>query len=93
MVDAARRQIEAERAANAEINKAETRQRQREVRVWRRMARLSEAPPQKPASPVVEAPAKPKPERVISPVAPVILANPPEAPVIISEPPNSSPSQ
>ena len=91
--DRLRRQIEAERAANAEINKAETRQRQREVRVWRRMARLSEAPPQKPASPVVEAPAKPKPERVISPVAPVILANPPEAPVIISEPPNSSPSQ
>ena len=42
--DRLRRQIEAERAANAEINKAEIRQRQRELRVWRRLARLAETP-------------------------------------------------
>jgi len=51
--DRLRRQIEAERAANAEINKAEIRQRQREIRVWRRLARLAETPV-KPAEPVQE---------------------------------------
>jgi hypothetical protein len=91
--DRLRRQIEAERAANADINKAETRQRQRELRVWRRMARLSEAVPESPARPAAQAPAKPRPEPRKDPIAPVILAKPPEAPIIISEPPNSSPSQ
>ncbi len=43
--DRLRRQIEAERAANAEINKSEIRQRLRELRTWRRMARLTEAQP------------------------------------------------
>jgi hypothetical protein len=86
--DRQRRQIEAERSANAEINKAETRQRLREIRVWRRLARLTEAEP--------EAPAKPKPppqQRKKQPVGPVILAKPPGAPVIISAPPGSAPSQ
>lgn len=91
--DRLRRQIEAERAANADINKAETRQRQRELRVWRRMARLSAAAPESPARPAAQAPAKPRPEPRKDPIAPVILAKPPEAPIIISEPPNSSPSQ
>lgn len=54
--DRLRRQIEAERAANAEINKAEIRQRQREIRVWRRMARLAETPV-KPAEPAAVKPA------------------------------------
>jgi hypothetical protein len=82
-----RRQIEAERAANAEINKAETRQRLRELRVWRRLARLSEAEPEPPPRP------KAPPQRKREPVGPVILANPPGAPVVISAPPGSAPSQ
>ena len=104
--DRLRRQIEAERAANTEINKAETRQRLRELRVWRRMAKLSEAPdeadkadaaprpaeqPVKAATPV-PTPA-PKPVRKPKPVGPVILAKPPGAPVIISPEPQSSPTQ
>jgi hypothetical protein len=92
-----RRQIEAERAANAEINKAEVRQRLREVRVWRRLARLSEtpkaAPAAKPINAAAEVPAKPRPQRRKEPVGPVILAKPPGAPVIISAPPGSPPSQ
>ncbi len=95
--DRLRRQIEAERAANAEINKTETRQRLRELRVWRRLARQAEAPAanSQPARPAAEAPAsapKPKASKP-KPVAPVILANPPGAPVVISPAPGSSPSQ
>jgi hypothetical protein len=89
--DRLRRQIEAERNANAEINKAETRQRLRELRVWRRMARLSEAPIE--AAPVIPQKPKPQPQRRKEPQGPVILAKPPGAPVIISAPPGSSPSQ
>ncbi len=95
--DRLRRQIEAERAANAEINKAEMRQRLREVRVWRRLARLSErpraAPAEQPINAAAEVPAKPRPQRRREPVGPVILVKPPGAPVIISAPPGSAPSQ
>ncbi len=95
--DRLRRQIEAERAANAEINKAETRQRLRELRMWRRLARLSEspraAPAEKPINAAAEVPAKPRPQRRREPPGPVILAKPPGAPVVISAPPGSSPSQ
>ena len=105
--DRLRRQIEAERAANAEINKSETRQRLRELRTWRRLARLAEkpkpAPVEEPVSAQAEVPAKPKPQPqpqparraapAPQPVKPVILAKPPGAPVIISAPPAASPSQ
>ena len=83
--DRLRRQIEAERAANAEINKLETRQRLREVRTWRRMARLADAP--------AESEPKPKPQRRSEPVAPIILEQPEGAPVVISAPPSSPPNQ
>ncbi|MCA3572512.1 MAG: hypothetical protein IOC86_01245, partial [Aestuariivirga sp.] len=96
--DRLRREIEAERAANAEINRAELRQRQRELRVWRRLARLAENPAaEKPVNASAEAPARPKPQpqpqRKKEPVGPVILVKPPGAPVVISAPPASSPSQ
>jgi DNA-binding protein H-NS len=98
--DRLRRQIEAERTANAEINKSEMRQRLRELRTWRKLANLSEAAPA--PAPKVEVPAPPaaKPRAQTSPstrepvkVKPVILAKPPGAPVKISPPPNFSPSQ
>ena len=102
--DRLRRQIEAERAANAEINKAETRQRLRELRVWRRMAKLSEAPaakpepePQKASMP--DAPAAPAPqtaEQPVKAVAPVPAPKPkqlrkpkPAEPVILANPPTA----
>lgn len=95
--DRLRKQIEAERAANTEINKGETRQRLRELRTWRRLARLAETPPaaapQKPINTSVEAPAKPKPPARRQTLEPVILAKPPGAPVVISAPPGASPSQ
>ena len=65
--DRLRRQIEAERAANAEINKSEIRQRQRELRTWRRMARLTDAEPVAP----VQQKAAPAPVKKIEAVAPV----------------------
>jgi uncharacterized protein involved in outer membrane biogenesis len=90
--DRLRRRIEEERAANSEINKLETRQRQRELRVWRRSARVGDAPPeQKSTRPATQAAPKPKAPR--KPPGPVILAKPPGAPVVISPPPASSPSQ
>lgn len=101
--DRLRRQIEAERAANAEINKSEIRQRQRELRTWRRMARLSEPLPAAPSpapapAPVKKAEPKPQPSspatrKPPAKIKPVILANPPQAPVIISPEPGMSPSQ
>jgi hypothetical protein len=99
--DRLRKQIEAERAANTDINKTETRQRQRELRIWRRMARLAEnpgaVPEQKPINTAIEVPAKPRPQlqpqRRRDTVEPVILAKPPGAPVVISPPPGASPSQ
>jgi hypothetical protein len=89
-----RRQIESERAANAEINKAETRQRVREIRLWRRLTQQSAAEPRKPAI-VAPKPAPEKPARPRRPQAtgPVILAKPPGAPVVVSPPPGASPSQ
>lgn len=59
--DRLRRQIEAERAANAEINKAEVRQRLRELKVWRRLAKLSEAPASGAVAPPVKASAAAEP--------------------------------
>jgi hypothetical protein len=97
--DRLRKQIEAERAANAEINKIETRQRLRELRTWRRLARLAENPAatvqEKPVNTAIEVPARPKPQppRRKQAVQPVILAKPPGAPVVISAPPAASPSQ
>jgi hypothetical protein len=99
--DRLRRQIEAERAANAEINKAEIRQRLRELKTWRKVSSLSGSPSAAPPAPgrnaaVPAAPAKSQsspPSRKPVKVRPVILAKPPGAPVKISPPPNFSPSQ
>ncbi|WP_421694736.1 AsmA family protein [Aestuariivirga sp.] len=68
--DRLRRRIEAERAANAEMNKAEIRQRLRELRTWRRQARLTEADQPKPAAEVQEVKAQPV-EQVSAPQPPV----------------------
>jgi hypothetical protein len=81
--DRLRRQIETERAANAEINRIEIRQRQRELRTWRRLAQADA--PVKTAAP---APQKKPPAQ-----GPVILVKPKGAPAIISPEPGSSPSQ
>ncbi len=62
-----RQLIEAERAANAEINKTEIRQRVREIRILRRLARQAQAapakkpePPKAVAAPKPAAPARPR---------------------------------
>ncbi len=55
-----RQLIEAERAANAEINKTEIRQRVREIRILRRLARQAQAAPAKKAG-AAKAVAAPKP--------------------------------
>jgi hypothetical protein len=62
-----RQLLEEERAANAEINKSEMKQRLREIRVFKRLARLTSAvtPPAKPAA------AKPRPEPQLR--GPVVL--------------------
>ncbi|MFN4143996.1 AsmA family protein [Aestuariivirga sp.] len=92
-----RRQIESERAANAEINKAEIRQRAREVRLWRRLMQQSAAEPGNAVTsapkPAPEKPARPRQTRRPQAPGPIILAKPPGAPVIVSPPPGSSPSQ
>lgn len=93
--DRLRRQIESERAANAEINKQEIRQRLREVKTWRKVSSLNEvpvAPVQKATAPAKPPPSSP-PTRKPTKVKPVILAKPPGAPVIISPPPDKSFSQ
>ena len=91
-----RLRIEAERAANAEINKDELRQRQRQLRIFRQQAKLERVnipvPPEKPRAtmePRKPERAKPKTARA----APVILVKPEGAPVVISDPPSGSPSQ
>jgi uncharacterized protein involved in outer membrane biogenesis len=93
--DRLRRQIEAERAANAEINKQEIRQRLRELKTWRKLSSAAAAAPPGPA-PVqkTEAPpaAKPAPARKPQ-VGPVILVQPRGAPAVISPPPNAPFSQ
>ena len=63
-----RRTLEAERAANAEINKAELKQRAREIRVLRRLARLDRASEADalPATPPRPRPAKPQTAPVIN---------------------------
>lgn len=97
--DRLRRQIEQERAANAEINRLETRQRQRELRVWRRLARLSEAPATTPAQAAAQAPAE-KPADEAPAVKPAVQAQPkpkqlrkPQTPqvkpVILAKPPGA----
>jgi len=90
--DRLRRQIEAERAANTEMNKVEIRQRLRELKTWRKVSDASDAAPGTAVSPQPAA-AKPSQPRKPTTVKPVILANPPGAPVKISPPPNFSPSQ
>lgn len=92
--DRLRRQIEAERAANADINKAEIRQRLRELKTWRKAAgpdsgkpvfgQSGETPAPRPSPNIRKPPPKP---------GPVILAKPPGAPVVISPPPDKSFSQ
>ena len=94
--DRLRRQIDAERAANGEINKIETRQRLRELRTWRRLARLAErtrpAAVQEPVNTAAEIDRTPA-RKPAEPVGPVILEQPQGAPVIISPSPDSPPSQ
>jgi uncharacterized protein involved in outer membrane biogenesis len=87
-----RRQIETERAANAEINKGEVKQRLREIRTYRKLARATQRPaPRKPPAAQPDTPATlPGPAAA---TGPVILANPPGAPVVISPPPGQSPTQ
>jgi hypothetical protein len=87
-----RRQIEAERAANAEINKQEIRQRLRELKTWRKVSDTAEPSPVTADSPKPAAPKQPQPRKPTT-VKPVILANPPGAPVKISPPPDKSFSQ
>jgi hypothetical protein len=96
-----RQQLEAERAANLEINKGEVKQRVRELRLYRRMARLSSAPaPQR--SPEMKPPpfkisipkrAVSQAESVPVEVGPVIIDKPNGAPVVITPLPGGSPSQ
>lgn len=92
-----RQKLEAERAANAEINKQELKQRQREIRVLRRMARAEKAAAGA-GEPEPPRPKTPKPARPSSPkkpvtAGPVILEQPEGAPVVITPPPSASPSQ
>jgi hypothetical protein len=95
--DRLRRQIETERAANAEINKAETRQRLRELRMWRRLARLSERPRAAPVRKAGQCRGRSPREAQAAAQAgagePVILANPPGRPRHHLGPAGSSPSQ
>ena len=91
--DRLRQQIDAERAANAEINKQEIRQRLRELKTWRKVSDAGDAAPVSAVSPQPVAPKPPPQARRPTTVKPVILANPPGAPVKISPPPNFSPSQ
>ena len=91
--DRLRRQIEAERAANAEINKQEIRQRLRELKTWRKVSDSVEPTPVTAASPKPAVPKPPAQPRKATTVKPVILANPPGAPVKISPPPDKSFSQ
>ena len=88
-----RQQIDSERAANAEINKGEMKQRVREIRLYRKLARAAAAAP-KPA-PVQAKPVKVAPAEPAKPVqqGPVVLAQPEGAPVLIATPPGDSPSQ
>lgn len=89
-----RQKIEAERAANAEINKSEVKQRVREIRLYRRLARVTTGAVQKPRPqrPVQRQTVNVPPS--VNPVqGPLILAEPEGAPVVISAPPGAPPSQ
>ena len=86
-----RAKLEAERAANAEISKGELKQRAREIRVFRRQARLSTATPKPKPEPPAQVAAQPA--LVPVPQTPVILAEPEGAPVAISPEPGAAPSQ
>ncbi len=83
-----RQQIEAERAANADINKSEVKQRLREIRIYRRLARVTSAVPPKP-KPVQQAATRPEPLSQ----GPVILVQPEGAPVMMSPDSGAAPSQ
>ena len=92
--DRLRKQIESERAANAEINKNEVKDRAREIRVYRRLARQTQATPAKPAAPAKPALVKPalvKPAAQ-KPAAKASSASPPRRkqnavePVILANP-------
>lgn len=86
-------QIEAERAANAEISKSELKQRMREIRVYKRMARLSEAAPKPQAVDRSAAEARNPPPVIPKVIGPVVIDAPDGAPVVISPPPGASPTQ
>ena len=68
-----RLEIENERAANAEINRAELKQRQRELRVHRRLARLAQKAlaPETAPTPRVKPPAV-KPEKKAPAQVPIL---------------------
>jgi hypothetical protein len=69
--EALRQQLEASRAANAEINKAELKQRLRELRVYRRLARAAQVPAEPAPQP------KPRPRTAVPRSIPDILLLPP----------------
>ena len=85
--DRLRAKLESERAANADLNKAEMKQRTRELRFYRRLTKPNQAQKQKAQAP----PPAPPPPKL--PVAPVILVQPEGAPAIISPKPDASPTQ
>lgn len=86
--DRLRRQIEAERAANTEINKAEVRQRLRELKTWRRLAKQAEAPAPQAAPETVKAAVATEPVEVAPmPAAPAVKpAAPAAAPAAVQKP-------
>ena len=89
-----REKIENARSANAGISKDELKQRVREIRVYRQLARASaSATRQKRSKPKPPQPAPPKPVQLPTQEGPLVLANPPGAPVLITPSPFESPSQ
>ena len=83
--------LEAERAANAEISKGELKQRTRELRVFRRLSRLSSATPK----PRPETPARVAVQPVPAPASrgSVVLVQPEGVPAVISPELGAAPSQ
>ena len=67
-----RQKLEAESAANLELNRGEMKQRAREIRIYRRLAKLQRASEAEPAP----APAKPRPPKP----QPVVVNNPAPSP-------------
>lgn len=72
--------LESERAANADLNRAELKQRLRELRIHRRMARLERLPKAVEAPRIQREPVKPQPMANPDAQVPLILVPPAEPP-------------